>query len=99
MQSRWDLKQGQYSPVAVEMQVIPILAGTDGFCDEITNERVGAFIQISPTTSPLLRKPSLKRSEPSKRFKKSDLKDRVLAAIGRFAAAGPSFETLPSLTR
>jgi F-type H+-transporting ATPase subunit alpha len=37
------LKQGQYSPMSVNKQVVGIFAGTNGFLDEIPLEQVGRF--------------------------------------------------------
>ena len=38
------LKQGQYVPVTVEMQIVHILAGDCGACDDIETVDVGTFI-------------------------------------------------------
>jgi F-type H+-transporting ATPase subunit alpha len=80
------LKQAQYAPVAVEMQTVHILAGTEGYCDDIANEKVPGFIsdltrhfENTPETSAML-----KEIIEKKTFKKSDLKDRVLKAIETF---------------
>jgi len=37
------LKQGQYSPIPVEKQVVSIFAGTNGFLDDVPREGVGRF--------------------------------------------------------
>ena len=37
------LKQGQYSPISVERQVVVIYAGTHGYLDTIPAERLGAY--------------------------------------------------------
>jgi len=39
------LKQGQYSPLAVEDQVISIFAGVNGFLDDVPVEKVQPFVQ------------------------------------------------------
>ena len=38
------LKQGQYSPEPVEMQIVHILAGNSGACDTLSNDDVRPFI-------------------------------------------------------
>lgn len=37
------LKQGQYSPMPVEEQVVVIFAGVNGFLDDLPNDKVGEF--------------------------------------------------------
>ena len=37
------LKQGQYSPMAIEEQVVVIFAATNGFLDEIPVDSIGQF--------------------------------------------------------
>jgi F-type H+-transporting ATPase subunit alpha len=81
------LKQGQYAPVNVEMQIVHILAGTEGFCDEIANNRVPAFIadltvEFEKSHADLLE--AIKA--PGARMKKGQLLDDVLAAIKAFRA-------------
>jgi F-type H+-transporting ATPase subunit alpha len=78
------LKQGQYDPTKVELQIVHILAGTEGYCDEIANARVVGFIadlnqHFESNHSDLLNE-IIERGT----FKKSDLKSRVLEAISNF---------------
>ena len=81
------LKQGQYSPVNVEMQIVHILAGTEGYCDEIANNRVPAFItdltaHFEKTHTDLL--DAIKA--PKATMKKGQLREDVLAGIKDFRA-------------
>jgi F-type H+-transporting ATPase subunit alpha len=81
------LKQGQYSPVNVEMQIVHILAGTEGFCDEISNDKVVNFIadlnvHFETKHADLLN--AIKA--PKARMKKGELRDNVLNAIKEFRA-------------
>ena len=81
------LKQGQYSPVNVEMQIVHILAGTEGFCDEISNDRVVNFIAdltayFEGKQTDLLN--AIKA--PKARMKKGELRENVLTAIKDFRA-------------
>ena len=80
------LKQGQYSPVNVEMQIVHILAGTEGFCDDIANNRVPAFItdltaHFEKTHNDLL--DAIKA--PKATMKKGKLREDVLAGIKDFS--------------
>jgi F-type H+/Na+-transporting ATPase subunit alpha len=78
------LKQGQYSPVRVEMQIVHILAGTEGHCDDINDNKVVGF--ISDLTEHFSKNHSDLLNEVIERqtFKKNDLKDRILEAISTF---------------
>ncbi len=80
------LKQGQYQPVPVEMQIVHILAGDSGACDDIDVDEVGAFIadlgrHFEASHADLLAELREKRT-----FKKNDLKDRIVAVIKDFRA-------------
>ena len=78
------LKQGQYSPVRVEMQIIHILAGTEGFCDDIEDNQVVGFIADLTEHFESKHSDLLNEIVEKQTFKKSDLKDRVLSAISNF---------------
>ena len=80
------LKQGQYQPLTVEMQIVHIVAGDCGSCDDINVNEVTRYIteltaHFESTHSALLAEILDKAT-----FKKSDLKDRVIAAIQEFRA-------------
>jgi F-type H+-transporting ATPase subunit alpha len=81
------LKQGQYSPVNVEMQIIHILAGTEGFCDEISNDKVVNFIADLTTHFESKQSELLNAIKaPKARMKGGELRDNVLNAIKEFRA-------------
>ncbi len=81
------LKQGQYQPLRVEMQCVHILAGDCGSCDDIPVAQVVAYIQAL-TAHFEAEKPALLTEIVTRgTFKKSDLKDRVVAAIKAFKAS------------
>ena len=81
------LKQGQYSPVNVEMQVIHILAGTEGFCDDIETTEVNNF--IADLTAHFEKNESALLKEIVERgtLKKEGLRGRVTSAIKAFRAS------------
>jgi len=81
------LKQGQYVPMPVEMQIVQIIAGTDGLCDEVAIGDMVKFctdlkINFEASHADLLAEIIEKGT-----FKKSDLKDRVVAAIKDFRSS------------
>jgi len=78
------LKQGQYSPVPVAIQIVQILAGNSGVCDRIPASRIVDF--IGDLTRHFETKQTALIDEIMERgtFKKSDLKERVVAAISNF---------------
>jgi F-type H+-transporting ATPase subunit alpha len=80
------LKQGQYQPLTVEMQIVHIVAGESGACDDIEVDQVTRF--ISELTAHFQANQSALLAEILEKatFKKSDLKDRVTAAIQDFRA-------------
>ena len=78
------LKQGQYQPVPVAMQIVHILAGTEGYCDSLDTRDVPPFIEAMSTHFEAKEKALLDEIFEKATFKKNDLKDRVLAAIGAF---------------
>jgi F-type H+-transporting ATPase subunit alpha len=75
------LKQGQYSPLTVEMQIVHIIAGDCGACDDIPVPQVTAFLAELSATFERDHKNLLNEIVDRGTFKKSDLKDRVIAAI------------------
>ena len=78
------LKQGQYSPVNVEMQVIHILAGTEGFCDDIETTEVNNFIADLTAHFEKNESELLKEIVERGTLKKEGLRGRVLDAIKAF---------------
>jgi len=78
------LKQGQYSPLSVQMQIVQILAGTHGHCDDIPSVKVGSFIHdlskhFEKSHSDLLNEIVAKGT-----LKKDGLQGRILDAIKDF---------------
>jgi F-type H+-transporting ATPase subunit alpha len=84
------LKQGQYSPVTVEMQIVHILAGSSGACDDIIPRNVISFIGDLSSHFNSAQGDLLKEILEKSTFKKSDLKDRVIAAIKAFRSTWSS---------
>jgi F-type H+-transporting ATPase subunit alpha len=80
------LKQGQYVPLTVEMQIVHLLAGDAGICDAIEVTQVPAFISELSSHFEANQKALLTDIREIATFKKNDLKDRVVAAIEAFAA-------------
>lgn len=80
------LKQGQYSPLTVEMQIVHILAGQAGTCDDLSPPQVVPYIQALSTKFEADHKDLLAEILERGTFKKSDLKDRINAAIKAFRA-------------
>jgi F-type H+-transporting ATPase subunit alpha len=78
------LKQGQYQPVAVQMQIVHIVAGTEGYCDSLEPKDVTAFIDALTSHFEASEKPLLDEIFEKATFKKNDLHERLLAAIGSF---------------
>ncbi len=81
------LKQGQYVPMSVEMQIIQVVAGTSGAVDGVGEKDVVRFMQdldghIRGSHADLI-------AEIAERgtFKKSDLRDRIIAAVKSFASS------------
>ena len=81
------LKQGQYSPLSAPMQIVHILAGTQGVCDDIPADQVQRFIGDLTTDFAKANKALLEEIETRGTFKKSDLQTRVVAAIKAFRAS------------
>jgi F-type H+-transporting ATPase subunit alpha len=75
------LKQGQYQPLGVEIEILQILAGTEGFCDDLELGQVGRFL-ADLTAHFQARQATLLQELLQKRtFKGNDLKERMVAAI------------------
>ena len=78
------LKQGQYSPVNVEMQVIHTLAGTEGFCDDIETTEVNNFITDLTAHFEKNESELLKEIVERGTLKKEGLRGRVIDVIKAF---------------
>ena len=78
------LKQPQYSPMPVEMQIVHILAGTEGAFDSLPVNDVAAFVAALTDHFNASQKALLQEILDRGTFKKSDLKDRVVAAVNAF---------------
>ena len=78
------LKQGQYEPRPVEEEIVHILAGDSGACDDIDVDKVVDFIGDLSTHFRANETDLLKEIREVATFKKNDLKDRVIAAILAF---------------
>jgi F-type H+-transporting ATPase subunit alpha len=78
------LKQGQYSPKPVEQQIVRLLAGNEGLLRDIPVANIGQFATDLDShfvnNVPELLAEILEKGT----FKKSDLKDRIIAAIEAF---------------
>jgi len=80
------LKQGQYSPLTVEMQIVHILAGDCGSCDDLDAPHVVPYIQDLTTHFQASHQALLDEVLERGTFKKSDLKDRIIKEIKDFRA-------------
>ena len=78
------LKQAQYSPLTVEMQIVHILAGDCGSCDDLEAPQVVPYIQDLTTHFQASHKALLEEILERGTFKKSDLKDRIIQEIKAF---------------
>ena len=78
------LKQGQYSPLTVEMQIVHILAGQAGTCDSLTPAQVVPYIEALTDKFNADHGDLLKEIIERGTLKKSDIKDRIIAAIKAF---------------
>ena len=81
------LKQGQYVPLTVEMQIVHILAGDSGACDDIPAPRVGEFIAALTTYVEASHSDLLAEIRDVATFKKNDLKDRTIAVVKEFRSS------------
>ncbi len=78
------LKQDQYTPVAMHVQIIQILAGTEGLLDDIEVSEVRRFLSdlaVHLETNPVAQELAQKLT-----FKGNDLKERSLQAVKSFRA-------------
>ena len=74
------LKQGQYSPVPVEKQVLIIHAGTTGLLDDMPVEALGAF-EAALTRFAELRHPDIFKELADKKEISDDLRRRMDACV------------------
>ena len=75
------LKQGQYAPLPVEVQVLHILAGTEGVIDNLEMRHVGPFVADLTAHFQTKQKALLDELAQKQTFKKNDLKERLVAAM------------------
>ncbi|GBE01971.1 ATP synthase subunit alpha [bacterium BMS3Bbin06] len=77
------LKQGQYSPLTIDEQIIVLYAGTQGFLDDLDVEEIGSFEQglLSFVRS---QKVDLKQDIVEKKALDEELKNRLSEAITAF---------------
>ena len=78
------LKQGQYSPLTVEMQIVHILAGDSGSCDSIRADQVTRYIADLTAHFEASQKGLLSEIIEKGTFKKNDLRARIETAIKAF---------------
>jgi F-type H+-transporting ATPase subunit alpha len=78
------LKQGQYTPMNVEMQLVQILAGSEGFLDDLEVKDVGSFLDALESHFKAEKAELLAEIVSVGTFKKNDLKQQILAGIGAF---------------
>jgi len=81
------LKQGQYSPLEVQMQIVHIIAGTCGACDDVGVDDVPRFITDLTTHFEKNQADLLSEIFTKGTFKKSDLQDRVVSAVKSFRSS------------
>ena len=82
------LKQGQYSPEPVEMQIVHILAGNSGACDTLSNDDVRPFIADLTQHFKSSQKDLLSRIlAPKASMKKNNLQKDVVEAIQKFRSS------------
>jgi len=78
------LKQGQYAPLTVEMQIVHILAGDSGSCDSIRADQVTRYIADLTAHFEASQKGLLSEIIEKGTFKKNDLRARIETAIKAF---------------
>jgi len=81
------LKQGQYQPLPVEMQIVHVLAGDCGSCDDIEPANVPAYIKDLGSHFTANHADLMAEIVERGTFKKSDLKDRIYAAIRAYRSS------------
>ena len=80
------LKQPQYSPNTVEMQIVHILAGNSGACDNLELKDVNRFINDLTANFEASHKDLLEAIKaPKASMKKGTLKDDIIKAIHTFS--------------
>ena len=80
------LKQPQFSPMAVEEQVISLYAGTKGYLDAIPVGKVGEF-ERRMISELKVREPSVMNSIRDTREMKPDVEKSLVAFMDSFAKA------------
>ena len=80
------LKQPQYSPVPVQMQIVHILAGNSGAIDDVAEREVLAFIKDLTSHFNSKQKALLDEIIEKQTFKKNDLQARIVEAIKSYRA-------------
>ncbi len=78
------LKQPQYSPLTVEMQIVHVIAGECGACDDIAIPDVVTFIEDLTSHFEGSHSDLLEEIVKSGKFKGTDLKERVTDAVQTF---------------
>jgi len=78
------LKQGQYAPVTVEMQIVHLLAGSNGSCDDIDVNNVVRYIADLTSHFNANESALLAEIKEVATFKKNDLRAKVESAITDF---------------
>tara|TARA_B110000037_G_C16996143_1_gene455165 strand:+ start:111 stop:710 length:600 start_codon:yes stop_codon:yes gene_type:complete len=78
------LKQGQYAPVTVEMQIVHLLAGSTGSCDDIEVNKVVRYISDLSNHFNANESELLAEIKEVATFKKNDLRAKVESAITAF---------------
>jgi len=81
------LKQGQFSPVTVQMQIVHLIAGNSGACDDLPAVKVVSFIADLNTHFESNHADLLAEIIERGTLKKSDLRDRITSAIKSFRAS------------
>ena len=79
------LKQDQYAPLSVEMQIIGIFAGVNGFVDDIPVNEVRRF-EAELITYIDSEQKALRQDIATKKALDADLTVRLKAAISEFKA-------------
>jgi len=80
------LKQGQYVPMPVEMQIVQILAGTKGVIDDLETGDVVKFCADLKTHFEASHAALLQEVVDVGTFKKNDIEDRIVKGIRDFRA-------------
>ncbi|MEN0067347.1 MAG: F0F1 ATP synthase subunit alpha [Myxococcota bacterium] len=80
------LKQGQFSPLPAEQQVVQLLAGTTGVMDEYEMSQIGPFAKALVDHFIANKSELLTEIVEKGTLKKDNLRDRVLTEIKSFAS-------------